>query len=79
MISKEDIEVFRGRNDLIATMIALCGINPESLIRRVEEGEKDILYELGRLHVYRENDFAYAELDNPRVSDKTVFYRWALE
>ncbi|MEK6883242.1 MAG: hypothetical protein AABY22_26685 [Nanoarchaeota archaeon] len=70
---------FKLRGDLIATMILKCGTNPLSLIERVEQGEKEVVYELGRLHIYREDGFIYAELDNPGISDKTVFYRWKLQ
>lgn len=71
--------VISERDIFISTMILKCGLNPEILARRVEEGEERVDYPLGGVSVFRDGREIVARVDNYYISDKPVVYRWEHE
>ncbi len=67
------------RNKFISMMILKCGLNPEQMVRRVEQGEERVDYGLGGISIFRDDKEIVARVDNQYVSDKPVVYRWEHE
>ena len=66
------------RDELISTMIVKCGINPESLIRRVEEGGEQVKYEIGGIYISRHKNILSVGVKHSSISNHLIWYQWRL-
>ena len=63
------------RQVFINTMIIRCGLNPEEMVRRVENTGERIDYETGGVEIFLEGDLICARVDN-YLFGRVLNYRW---
>ena len=67
------------KDRFISMMILNIGLNPEQMVRRVEETGEKVDYKLGGISIFRDGGEIVARVDNYYVSGKPVVYRWEHE
>ena len=63
------------RQSFISTMIVRCGLNPEEMVRRVENTGERIDYEAGGVEIFPEGDSMCARVDH-YLFGRVLNYRW---
>ncbi|MFA4953623.1 MAG: hypothetical protein WC584_05345 [Candidatus Pacearchaeota archaeon] len=65
------------KDSLISAMIVRCGFNPESLIKKVEEGEvEQIKYECGGIYIFKHKNIISVGVKNLYFSNDLIWYQW---